>query len=223
MESVEFFGDWGEVIDFNLLNEVLKKLTLEMERYEICPAPENLFRAFTKCSYNKLKLVMLGQDPYPQRGVATGIAFGNHLETRPEDYSPSLKVLLNSVERYCSDDLPFSTIDAVFPTLELWAQQGVLLINSALSVRLGQVGSHAIMWRQFIASLLKNISEHKPDVIFALFGEQAKSFISYIPSDRYVTCVHPAYCARQQELLPDIFKEIDKKMIEKGNFPIYWI
>lgn len=223
MDGAEFFKDWVEVIDFDILNNVLKELTAEIDKYEICPAPENLFRAFTKCSYKNLKLVMVGQDPYPQRNVATGIAFGNNLNTRIEDYSPSLKVLYNSVERYCTKDLPFSTIDVVFPTLEAWAEQGILLLNSALSVRMGQIGSHAMMWRGFIASLLKKISEHKPDVIFVLFGEQAKTFINYLNEDRYITCVHPAYCARNNALLPDIFTEIDNKMLSVGSQLIYWI
>ena len=223
MDAKEFFGDWCEVIDFNILNPILYTLSSIMQTKEICPAPENLFKAFGCCPYQKLKLVIVGLDPYPQSGRATGIAFGNKEGTLPSEFSPSLKVLYDAVWKYCSYDLPFSTIDNVFPTLESWCNQGVLLLNSALSVEVNKIGSHTSLWRPFIKSLLTNLQKTKDGLIFVLMGETAQSFKSLLNKENTLCCVHPARCARTGEEFPDIFRQIDEKMQKNGKELIYWI
>lgn len=93
MTLEEYFGEWMRVIDKRSLEEVLNKLGPEYKRKPICPAQSKMFRAFELCPYNDLKVVMLGQDPYPQKGVATGILFGNDKEVAEENLSPSLQVI----------------------------------------------------------------------------------------------------------------------------------
>ena len=93
MTLEEYFGRWMEVIDKRELESVLSKLGPEYKRKPICPAQSNVFKAFEVCPYDKLKVVMLGQDPFPQKGVATGILFGNKKGTRDEDLSPSLQIV----------------------------------------------------------------------------------------------------------------------------------
>lgn len=221
-EGIEFFGKWGEVIDFNVLDQALSKVSSEMSRYTLCPSPDAIFRAFTLCDYDKLSIVILGQSPYPQTGIATGLAFGNRAETPEKDWSPSLKVLYNCVQETCQDDLPFG-FQNPFPTLEGWAEQGVLLLNSTLTIKQGQPDSHYEIWRGFIRNLIENLVDKKKDVIFVLFGETARTFEPYIPKERCLKCVHPAYCARNNTRLPSIFQEIDKKCLELHKPLIYWI
>ena len=221
MNAEEFFGDWGRVIPFDILKQSLNKLSERMQTESICPSPELLFEAFKKCNYNNLKVVFLGQSPYPQKGVATGLCFANKKDV--DKMSPSLQVLYDSVDKYCTDDLPFSTIDKVFPDLEYWANQGMLLLNSSLSIKEGDPDSHTEIWRKFIGTLLQNISKDKPDTIFVLFGEVAKTFICFIENNNYICTVHPAACARRGTLLPNIFAEIDRRMIERNISLIYWI
>lgn len=222
MDAKEFFGDWCGVVDINILNNTLNNLGRIMLNKEISPAPDKLFEAFRCCPYSKLSVVWVGLDPYPNK-KATGIAFGNSSDTVFSDYSPSLKILYDAVDKYCRFDLPFSTIDEVFPTLEKWEEQGVLMLNSALSVEVSNIGSHTYLWRPFMKKLLTNIQEKKKDTIFVLLGDSAKSFKSCLNPENVVTCIHPARCARTGEEFPDIFKEIDKKMIDRHKQLIYWI
>lgn len=219
MDLIEdFFGDWVKVIDKSSLIDTLNTLDREKEHFRICPEQQNVFRAFLECSYSSLQVVFLGQDPYPQKGVATGILFGNFPDTPPEKYSPSLRVFINSIDKYYND-LPMGDTT---PDLTYLSRQGVLMINSALTVRENEVGSHTMLWRKFISSLLHNISIDKPETIFVLFGNQAQTFIPYIQSSNIIKCPHPAYCARREELLPDIFSSVDERMKQLGKPLIFW-
>lgn len=222
MEEREFFGDWCEVIDFDILNKILNTLGVIIQKKEIGPAPEDLFKAFGCCPYSELQVVMLGQDPYPQRGIATGIAFANKRGSDLSKMSPSLKVLFDAVEKYCVDDLPFSTIDETFPDLKRWCEQGILMLNSALSVEIGNIGSHQSLWRPFTESLLRNLQEKKEDLIFVMMGEIAQSFSNCVKKENIIKCPHPAKCARTGEEFPDIFKEVDKMVKQRSGKLIYW-
>lgn len=224
MDAKEFFGDWSKVIDFGILDNTLNALGRIMSTKEIGPAHTDLFKAFLCCPYNSLRVIVLAQDPYPQKGIATGIAFANSPETLPSKYSPSLKVLYDAVEKYCTFDLPFSTIDGLFPTLDNWSKQGVLLLNSALSVEIGRPGSHALLWRPFIKSLLINLQNEKKDLVFVLMGSQAQSFQQYLLNPKnIVPCPHPASIARNGGEFPDIFKKIDDIMSAQGQDLIWWV
>lgn len=223
MDAKEFFGEWSEVIDFSILDKILNTLGYIIQTKEICPAPENLFRVFECCKLSDLKVVAVALDPYPTSGTATGIAFGNKEGTLPSNFSPSLKVLYNAVQEYCSFDLPFSTIDSVFPTLESWCKQGVLLLNSALSVEVNKVGSHSNLWKPFTKSLLANLQKRDDNLIFVLMGDVAQSFKNVLNQDNVICCPHPARCARTGEKFPNIFEQIDKKMMERGKQLIWWI
>lgn len=221
MTLEEYFGRWMRVIDKRELESVLSKLGPEYRRKPICPAQSNVFKAFEVCPYDKLKVVMLGQDPYPQKGVATGILFGNKEGTRDEDLSPSLQVIKEAAINF---EIPHNCI--IFdPTLESWAKQGILMINSALTVEINKIGSHVMLWRPFIASLLKKLSENETGIIYVLFGKQAQTFKPYI-NKQFNTVLeenHPAYFARTGEAMPHtVFEQISK--LTKGMYgkPITW-
>lgn len=221
MTLEEYFGRWMRVIDKEELESVLSKLEPEYKRKPICPAQSNVFKAFEVCPYDNLKVVMLGQDPFPQKGVATGILFGNKEGTRDEDLSPSLQIIKEAAINF---EIPHNCI--IFdPTLESWAKQGILMINSALTVEMNKVGSHVMLWRPFIASLLKNLSDNETGIIYVLFGKQAQTFKPYI--NKHLNTVleenHPAYFARTGEAMPHtVFEQISK--LTKGIYgiPITW-
>ena len=221
MTLEEYFGRWMRVIDKEELESVLSKLELEYKRKPICPAQSNVFKAFEVCPYDELKVVMLGQDPFPQKGVATGILFGNKEGTRDEDLSPSLQIIKEAAINF---EIPHNCI--IFdPTLESWAKQGILMINSALTVEMNKVGSHVMLWRPFIASLLKNLSENETGIIYVLFGKQAQTFKPYINKQLNTVLEenHPAYFARTGEAMPHtVFEQISK--LTKGIYgiPITW-
>ena len=135
MTEAEYFGDWYKCIDKEALAKVKKQLDILYKTKLVCPHYIDVFKAFKLCDYNNLSVVMLGMDPYPQKDVATGLAFAN----KDKVESPSLKVI--------QDTLGYN----INPTLESWARQGVLLLNSALTVEMNKVGSHIMMWRPFIS------------------------------------------------------------------------
>lgn len=221
MTLEEYFGRWMRVIDKRELESVLSKLGPEYRRKPICPAQSNVFKAFEVCPYDKLKVVMLGQDPYPQKGVATGILFGNKEGTRDEDLSPSLQVIKEAAINF---EIPHNCI--IFdPTLESWAKQGILMINSALTVEMNKIDSHVMLWRPFIASLLKKLSENETGIIYVLFGKQAQTFKPYI-NKQFNTVLeenHPAYFARTGEAMPHtVFEQISKLTKGMYGMPITW-
>lgn len=219
MESVsmkEYFSDWYPIINTTILNATLERLSKENN---YCPTPDKVFQAFVECKFKDLKVVFVGMDPYSQRGIATGLAFANAEETKPNNYSPSLKVLIDAVNKYY-DDIPLGGFDC---TLKLWCRQGVLLLNSALTVKENETGSHILLWRPFIISLLQNIVKIKPNTIFVLFGTQSKSLHKYIGNSPVIEVVHPAFCVRNKSSLPNFFKEVDDIMIKQGSKLIYWL
>ena len=221
MTYEEYFGDWTKVIDYSELTKVLKKVNIEYNTKSIMPKYEDIFKAFTLCSLHDTKIVMLGQDPYPQRGVPTGILFANHKDISEENLSPSLKIIKEAVIDFA---VPHNII-TFDNSLESWCKQGILMLNSALTVELNRVGSHAMLWRKFICSLLTNICKYETGLIYVLFGQQAQTFSPYINS-RYNTIIkekHPAWYARTGIKMPhSLFTTISNMCMDKYGIPIKW-
>ena len=210
---------WSDIVNRNIVYKALKSVYRTGKPF--CPNYKDIFRAFTFLSPDECKVCWVGQDPYPQKNVATGILFGNKSETLSEKLSPSLKVIKNSL----LEDLQISEKDFNFdPSLESWAKQGILMINSALTVEMNKIGSHVMIWRPFISTLLRNLSNYKPNILFILFGSQAGTFRPYINKKSTVLEIpHPAYSARTGEKFPLIFKSINRILVEKGEKEISWI
>lgn len=218
MTAKEYFGRWIGVIDKSEMNRVLKELN-RIKPDKLCPEYSNIFRAFELCRYEDCKVIFLGQDPYPHKGVATGILFGNKLGTKV--LSPSLEVIKES----CVDHkVPHNSIEFDI-TLESWAKQGILMINSALTCEVGKVGSHINTWRPFISKMLKNLSEYNPGLCYVLFGSHAKTFNPYINKNYndIIEVEHPAYFARTDQLIPySVFDSINKILENKYGTTIKW-
>lgn len=210
MSIDEYFGDWLKIIDRTELQRLLSTLSLLYKTKKIYPNQSDVFKAFHLCPLKELKAVFIGQDPYPDsfqgKPRATGILFGNRSEISEDNLSPSLKIIKEGTINF---EIPHNCI--IFDqTLESWAKQGVLMINSALTVEAGKVGSHSLMWREFTSLMLKNLSEYETGITYVLFGEQAQSFKSCIGVNNYVICVkHPAYYARKDEKMPSwVFPQV---------------
>lgn len=159
--------------------------------------------------------------PYPQKGVATGILFGNSKDTPENKLSPSLSVIKEASINY---EIPHQEL-RFDNTLESWAKQGILMINSALTCKMNEVGSHTLYWRQFIAKLLKNMSIRESGIIYVLFGRQAQSFKSYIDIEHnnIIEIEHPSYFARTNTKMPySIFTIINKLLKDRYGTEISW-
>lgn len=215
------FGDWMNIIDINELAKVTAKLNAMYNDICITPNKEDVFKSFYLCPVKNLKIVFLGQDPYPQKGVATGILFGNNKDVTEDKLSPSLQI----VKRACIDyTVPHSIVD-FDNTLETWAKQGILMLNSSLTCEVNNVGSHVMLWRPFIASLLKKLSNNYPGIVYVLFGNTAQTFVPYINplSNNIIKVNHPAWYARMNVEMPNsVFKDIDSLLISKYGSTIKW-
>ena len=216
----EYFGDWMKVLDRKETVKIMNWLKTT-DSSTLCPSIKNIFKAFKLCSYNECKVIFVGQDPFPQKGVAQGILFGNSSNTPEDKLSPSLKVVKESVINF---DIPHNLI-TFDPTLESWAKQGILMLNSALTTEVGKVGIHTLKWRPFIGSFLKNMSEKNPGIIYVFFGSQAKSLNTYINNNNnYKLFIeHPAYYARLNKRMPsDIWYTVQKLVYNIYGTLIKW-
>lgn len=223
MTLQEYFADWAPVIDTAEADRIMRKLL--GTKAVLCPNSKKVFKAFQLCSLSSLKVIILGQDPYPQvtsKGtIATGLAFANSADTEENQYSPSLEILRESVIDFT---IPHNCIN-FDPSLEKWAKQGVLLLNSALTCEANKPGSHTLIWRPFIVSLLSRLSETYSGLVYILMGTTAQSFMQYInTSSNYVFCVkHPAWYVRQKRRMPsDIWREVNKILIGLYGRGIDW-
>ena len=223
MTIEEYFGDWCKVVDLKEADRIIKYL-LSLKKV-ICPKVKDIFKAFTLCPLSSLRVVIIGQDPYNNlrngRPVATGLAFANPSDTPPEAYSKSLDVLMDSVIDF---SLPHESI--IFdPSLEKWEEQGVLLLNSALSCELGKPGSHSLLWRPFMTSLLTNLSKHTTGIVYVLLGNAAQSLESYINEDfNYIIKEkHPSWYARTNTPMPsDIWRRVCNILRDQNGTDIKW-
>ena len=220
MTIEEYFGDWMKVLDKTEAMKIMGWLRT-VNPNTLCPALPNVFRAFKLCPYNKCRVVFIGQDPYPQKGVATGVLFGNSKNTPEDKLSPSLQVVKESAINY---ECPHNPL--VFDnTLESWAKQGILMINSALTCEVNRVGSHVNEWRPFVSKLLKNLSTRETGIIYVLFGKQAQTLKPYI-DDRYndiIEVEHPAFFARTNQIMPySVFTRVNDLLYGRYGEKIEW-
>lgn len=220
----EYFGDWLKVFDRKEFNNVLSKVNTLYKKHLICPKQEDVFKAFKLCKYEDCKAVFIGQDPfsdiYEGEPRATGILFGNSKTVTESKLSPSLKIVKDS----CIDlHIPHNCI-TFDQTLESWAKQGILMINSALTVETYKAGSHTMLWRPFISSMLHNMSQINTGIIYVLFGSIAYTFKPYIGKfNDIIVEKHPAYYARMHEDMPsDVFYKVNELLKGKYGTTIKW-
>ncbi len=164
-----------------LLNNVEEEYTLKA----ILPCKENVFRALDILDFDKVKVVILGQDPYPNKQHAMGLSF-----SVPIDASIP-KSLVNIFKEY-NDDLGYPI--PLSGDLSKWSKEGVLLLNTSLTVEEGKPGSHStIGWTLFTDEIIRKIS-NRGKVVFLLWGNHAKSKKELIDIDRnrIIESVHPS-------------------------------
>lgn len=221
----EVFKTWEPPLKKRLLetNYMERLLTVTNDSYKqevVRPAKLDIFRAFKLTSYEDTRVVILGQDPYPSK-KATGLAFGNEEKDAQFRLSPSLQLIADCVERDFHEGINLN----FDPTLVSWGKQGVLLLNSALTVEQGKVGSHTMRWKRFIREVFRMLCRNKPGTIFLLLGAQAKEFRMFIDEKQchVLSYVHPAWSARQgTDWNCPHFKKINE-IIESQNGKEYCI
>lgn len=180
------------------------------------PDPENILRALEETPLDSVKVVILGQDPYIQKGVANGLAFAvNKGLPRP----PTLRNIIKEVEA----DLGIE-VDRNASTLLGWARQGVLLLNTALTVEQGRSGSHVDRWHEWTKGLFKGVVDNRSNVVFMLWGAQAESFKTMIHYGHFAPLIaaHPSPQAGGAFFGCKHFSKANQLLKSIGKEPIDW-
>jgi uracil-DNA glycosylase len=183
------------------------------------PSLKEVFNAFEKCPVNELKVVIIGQDPYPQINVADGLAFSC---SKSDDCMPAINFLLNEVNRTVYKGHPESTN----PDLTRWAEQGILLLNSSLTTVIGKVGEHYDIWKPFLTYLLDYLTWNCPGLVYIFAGKQAQNWEENINNNSYKFIVtHPAsavYKKTQSWDSENVFVKTQKLVQQLHNYSIIW-
>ena len=218
MAEVRIAEDWKAVLakEFSepYFDELVDFVKSEYASGTVYPEGRNIFRAFDKCPLERLKVVIIGQDPYHGPGQANGLCFsvGSGVP-----FPPSLRNILH-------DD-----VGAPIPTsgeLDCWAEQGVLLLNAVLTVRAHEAASHAGRgWERFTDAVVKAIAERKEGVVYMLWGTyaQKKGSIADPRRNLILRAVHPSPLSAYRGFFGcRHFSEANRYLESIGKEPIRW-
>jgi uracil-DNA glycosylase len=200
-------------------DDILTKLyTLSQEDKRFTPPLKQVFRAFEECPYDNLQVVIIGQDPYPQLGIADGISFSC---SNTDNLQPSLRYILGEVNRTVYNGHEISTdVD-----LKRWANQGILMLNTALTVEVGKIGSHYDIWKPFTAYLLDYLNNYNPGLVYAYLGKKAEEWSDLTTNTEHKFFVkHPASAAYSGSKWDsnDIFNKISTVVKNASANEITW-
>lgn len=219
--DVKIASDWKEILAPEFEKPYFAQLT-EFVRQEyasrrIFPRGSNIFRAFDKCPFEKLKVVVIGQDPYHGPGQANGLCFS---VADGVPFPPSLQNIFKEV----ADD----TGTPVPPTgnLDRWAEQGVLLLNAVLTVRAHEAASHAGHgWETFTDAVVRAIAERKQNIVYMLWGSyaQRKGAIADPGQNLILKAVHPSPLSVYRGFFGcRHFSRANEYLRSVGKEPIVW-
>lgn len=216
----------GPFIETEGFDDIFRYLKHESSKgINIFPKADQMFRAFKETPYKDLRVVIIGQDPYPQAGVADGLAFSC---SNTELCQPSLVEIHREIERTVYNGLNLT--DSLYnPDLKYLANQGVLLLNSALTVRQNNPGSHTQLWQPFMEYTIDTLNQYNSGLIFILMGSTANNlFYEKIQPFTHNTLLvsHPAsvtYMTGGQKWdSKDVFVETNRILKASNNTIINW-
>jgi len=220
--NVDIEESWRSVLNEEFERPYFKSLAKfvkhEYSTNQCFPPGQLIFSAFEHCPLNKLKVVIIGQDPYHGSGQANGLCFSVN-DGIP--HPPSLINIFKEIENDLEKPVPQSG------NLERWAEQGVLLLNATLTVRAHNAGSHQKKgWEQFTDAVIKTISQEQEGIIFLLWGGFAKSKSKLIDSSKHhiLTSGHPSPLSANRGFWfgNKHFSKANKILIDNGKKPIDW-
>lgn len=215
--------DWRKILE-DYLNSpktraLFARIEDEYQKYKICPPRGKVFNAFNQCSTHSLKVVILGQDPYFNPGQAVGMAFSIDPTAKDVVFPPTLRNIIKEVQG-C-----FGTCAVLDGDLTPWARQGVLLLNTCLTVRQGTPLSHAdIGWEDFTRAVISCINK-KDDIVFVLWGAHAGKYRELLtnPKNFVLTSSHPSPLSASRGFIGcRHFLKINQFLENRKKQPIFW-
>ena len=206
-----------EELNSNNFQAIISTLLIERKNHTIFPKNDEIFNAFNFTIPNKIKVVILGQDPYHRESQAHGLAFSvpNGVKIPPS---------LRNIFKELKSDLNHSISSN--GNLESWAKQGVLMLNASLTVREKVAGSHQKLgWETFTDSVIKKISDKKEGIIFLLWGAFAQKKLELIDKRKHHILItsHPSpFSAYRGFLGCNHFSKTNKILIKNNQQTINW-
>lgn len=214
-------ASWEQLVEMERQKDYFIQLEafLEMEYREstIYPKREDIFNSLSFTPYDEVKVVILGQDPYHGPNQAHGLSFSVKPEVK---IPPSLK----NIYKELHDDLGCPIPN--YGYLKSWADQGVLLLNTVLTVRAGQANSHRGKgWEVFTDKVIKMLNDRDKPVIFVLWGNPAQKKLAFINQEKHgiILSTHPSPLSAHRGFLGSRpFSTINRMLENRGDTPINW-
>ena len=212
---------WGRVLADQFRQDYFADLKAflieEKSKYPVFPPGKYIFNAFNQTPFDKVKVVLLGQDPYHEPGQAHGLCFS------VQPGVPLTKSLINICKELQSD------VGVPFPRcgdLTAWARQGVLLLNATLTVRAHLAGSHQNHgWERFTDTVIRRVSEERPHVVFMLWGQYAQAKAPLIDASRHLVlkAPHPSPLSASRGFFGcRHFSKANEWLVSQGMEPVDW-
>ena len=189
----------------------------QYQKYTIYPPGKYIFNAFNRCTFDELKVVIIGQDPYHGPNQAHGLCFSVQDGLA---FPPSLLNIFKEIKNDLGIEIPKSG------NLERWADQGVLLLNATLTVRSHQAGSHQNKgWEQFTDAVIQKIASEKENIAFLLWGAYAQKKASFVDRKKHLVLesVHPSPLSASRGFFGNHhFSKINNYLEDNGKTRIQW-
>ncbi len=196
----------------------LTKFVREEYMHNTCyPPGKMIFNAFNLCPFDKVKVVIIGQDPYHEPGQAHGLCFSVNDGIQ---FPPSLVNIFKEIQNDFGTPAPLSG------NLTRWAEQGVLLLNATLTVRAHQAGSHQRRgWEEFTDAAIKALAKDREHLVFILWGSYAQGKAAYIDPSKHLVLksAHPSPLSAYRGFFGNRhFSRANDYLIQNGEEPIKW-
>jgi len=220
MSEVKIETSWKEALGSEFSKEYWQSLTdfvrAEYQSHTVYPPPKNVFNAFNLCTFDKVKVVIVGQDPYHGKGQANGLSFAvNDGINLP----PSLQNIFKEIHQ----DLGITTLPS--GDLTRWARQGVLMLNAVLTVAAGSPASHAGKgWETFTDNVIQTLNAKREHIVYLLWGKYAQKKGEVIDKEKnlVLTSAHPSPYSATMFFGHHHFSKCNEYLKERGQAPIDW-
>jgi uracil-DNA glycosylase len=207
----------GEEFDKQYFIDLTSFVRQEYMHVTCYPPAKLIFNAFNLCPFDKVKVVIIGQDPYHEPGQAQGLCFSVNDGIQ---FPPSLVNIFKEIENDCGTPVPQSG------SLTRWAEQGVLLLNATLTVRAHQAGSHQRRgWEEFTDAAIKALSADKEHLVFILWGSYAQGKAEFIDRSKHLVLMsaHPSPLSAYRGFFGNRhFSRTNEYLAQNGETPILW-
>lgn len=219
--NVAIEESWKQVLSPEFEKDYFIRLTdfvrQEYQTATIYPPGKLIFNAFNLCPFSKVKVVIIGQDPYHGPGQAHGLCFSVN-DGVP--FPPSLQNIFKEIQSDLGSPIPETG------NLTRWAEQGVLMLNATLTVRAHQAGSHQRKgWEEFTDAAIRALAENREHLVFILWGAYAQKKGAFISRDRHLvlTSVHPSPLSAYHGFFGNKhFSRANAYLVAHGETPIVW-